>query len=95
MGFASLRTQSPSVLGETGQWKMSTPAGEEVTNWARSGCLPRAEKAIIRQAQDGLYSGLKAVDMLKYRRGVAAIRRAGASISPPADWPRAVVVHGG
>ena len=25
-----------------------------------------AEKAIIRQAQDGLYTGLKAVDMLKY-----------------------------
>jgi hypothetical protein len=28
--------------------------------------LPRAEKAILRQAQNGLYSGLKAVDMLKY-----------------------------
>ena len=28
--------------------------------------LPRAEKAIIRQAQNGLYTGLKAVDMLKY-----------------------------
>jgi hypothetical protein len=25
-----------------------------------------AEKAIIRQAQDGMYTGLKAVDMLKY-----------------------------
>lgn len=25
-----------------------------------------SEKAIIRQAQDGLYTGLKAVDMLKY-----------------------------
>lgn len=28
--------------------------------------LPRAEKAIIRQAQDGMHTGLKAVDMLKY-----------------------------
>ena len=28
--------------------------------------LPRAGKAIIRQAQDGMYAGLKAVDMLKY-----------------------------
>jgi len=30
--------------------------------------LPQAEKAIIRQAQNGLYSGLKAVDMMKYGR---------------------------
>lgn len=28
--------------------------------------LPKAEKAIIRQAQSGLYTGLKAVDFLKY-----------------------------
>ncbi len=28
--------------------------------------LPKAEKAIIRQAQGGLYTGLKAVDLLKY-----------------------------
>jgi hypothetical protein len=28
--------------------------------------LPKAEKAIIRQAQSGLYTGLKAVDLLKY-----------------------------
>ena len=28
--------------------------------------LPKAEKAIIRQAQSGLYTGLKAVDFLRY-----------------------------
>jgi hypothetical protein len=28
--------------------------------------LPQAEKAIIRQAQTGLYTGLKAMDYLRY-----------------------------
>ena len=28
--------------------------------------LPKAEKSIIRHAQDGLFSGLKAADYLKY-----------------------------
>ena len=28
--------------------------------------LPKAEKAIIRHAQDGLFSGLKAADYLRY-----------------------------
>ena len=28
--------------------------------------LPKAEKSIVRHAQNGLFSGLKAVDYLKY-----------------------------
>ena len=31
--------------------------------------LPQAEKAIIRQAQSGLYTGLEVVDILKYVAG--------------------------
>jgi hypothetical protein len=31
--------------------------------------LPKAEQAIIRQAQRGVYTGLKAVDILKYATG--------------------------
>jgi hypothetical protein len=56
--------------------------------------LPRAAKSIIRHAQSGLFSGLKAVDYLKYGR----------AWPPPAErvlpfmhgliGPRGLVLHG-
>ena len=56
--------------------------------------LPAAEKAIIRRAQSGLYTGLKVVDILKYAAGWPPPAERSAAIPAPCDWPLRLVVHG-
>ena len=56
--------------------------------------LPKAEKSIVRHAQSGFFSGLKAADYLKIRRSMAAARRAGTAVPARTGWSIGLVPHG-